>query len=381
MGRPTLVTITPEVLSWAIEESGYSMGQIADDLGVPVQQLSSWAHGRGRPTLTQFRKLAAVLRRTPATLLLPQPPQLPKPLVQLRRPPRADRAALLPVELQAIREATSLQRLLSWTAHEMRAAPPKLPLVHLSTDAEQAAAQARLRLGVDDEVQWGWASPSQALRAWRTALERTGVVVFLLPLGEDACRGFSIWDDHAPLVAANTSWNAAARIYTLFHEYGHLLTRTDSACLEVGTWSALDPAERWCERFSAAFLMPWASMLRALRELGWEPGRRISEIRIAQRLANRFKVSVRAATLRLMEKGVAAADLYGRIPPLTDRKRRGGAAGSGRTRRQIREDEYGARTIALLHSAVQHDIIDRAEVLSYLNIPAADFEPPKISVL
>jgi len=30
----------------------------------------------------------------------------------------------------------------------------------------------------------------------------------------------------------NTYWNAAARIFTLFHELAHLATRTDSICVE-----------------------------------------------------------------------------------------------------------------------------------------------------
>src|SRR3954447_3556788 len=87
----------------------------------------------------------------------------------------------------------------------------------------------------------------------------SGVVVFLFQLGADNCRGFSLWHDRAPVIAINTTWNDEARTFTLFHEVGHLVTRTNSACTSApasavtGAW---DPAERWCERFAAAALVP-----------------------------------------------------------------------------------------------------------------------------
>src|SRR4029453_6758459 len=92
---------------------------------------------------------------------------------------------------------------------------------------------------------------SQAFRRFRSSLEEQGVLVLLFPIGPESVQGFSVWDDRAPAIAVNTAANHPARIFTLFHEYGHLLTRTSSMCLDaVGTRLAepTDPAERWCER-------------------------------------------------------------------------------------------------------------------------------------
>src|SRR5690606_10048362 len=104
-----------------------------------------------------------------------------------------------------------------------------------------------------------WRSASAAFDAWRSALERLGVLVLLFPLGEENCRGFSLASGLAPVIAVNTAWNDQARAFTLFHELGHLMTETASACASAppasvaGAW---DPAERWCERFAAATLVP-----------------------------------------------------------------------------------------------------------------------------
>ena len=67
-----------------------------------------------------------------------------------------------------------------------------------------------------------------------------------------------MWDAIAPALIVNSAWNVEARIFTTFHEVGHLVMRTSSACIGyVGVRE--DPQrsiERWCDRFAASLLMP-----------------------------------------------------------------------------------------------------------------------------
>ena len=120
--------------------------------------------------------------------------------------------------------------------------------------------------------------------------------MFLYPIGEDACRGFSLWDSLAPVIAVNTAWNEEARIFTLFHEFGHILTRSSSACVEVGSTRTLtgteDPAERWCERFAASLLMPDDDVrLLVGQRFGLARIDRVDDVRW---LARQFKASLGA---------------------------------------------------------------------------------------
>ena len=75
MTKGTEVPITPEVLSWAVEESGYTDEELAAHVDVPVDALTSWKCGDMRPTLTPMKKLATKLHRQFATFLLPAPPK------------------------------------------------------------------------------------------------------------------------------------------------------------------------------------------------------------------------------------------------------------------------------------------------------------------
>ena len=49
VGKPTLVSITPSVLTWAMRESGYEPDFVAGKVGVPPATLTKWLHGRDQP--------------------------------------------------------------------------------------------------------------------------------------------------------------------------------------------------------------------------------------------------------------------------------------------------------------------------------------------
>jgi Zn-dependent peptidase ImmA (M78 family) len=373
MSRVTQVPVTPSVLRWAIDESGYDPDQLASALGVSPAHLQQWLSGKSLPNLTQARKLANKLHRSLAALLLPSPPRS-RPLAVEFRHSLEDRQELNPNERRYLRRAKRFQETLSWLSNELGLPQPTIPSALLAADPGSIASSARSLLGISTKEQSNWSSPSAAFHQWRSALERVGIIVFLFPLGNGSCTGFSLWDDFAPIVAVNTAWNESARIFTLFHEMGHLITRTSSACLGLVRSSArTDQVERWCESFSAQILMPTADVLATLRELGWHPGRQINDLGVAKRIATTYKVSLRAATIRLIDLHAANWSLYDQIPPISDNKPKGGG-GTGRDRTQIREDQLGQRTTSLLVAAVGRDVLERSQAVELLDIPDSRFD-------
>ena len=78
--------INPEVLKWAIDESGYSARDIAESLDVDDAMLAAWVAGDDGPTRGQFTKLAEKLRRPKSVFFLPSPPEASGLPPALRRP-------------------------------------------------------------------------------------------------------------------------------------------------------------------------------------------------------------------------------------------------------------------------------------------------------
>jgi Zn-dependent peptidase ImmA (M78 family)/transcriptional regulator with XRE-family HTH domain len=369
MARQAEVPITPGVLSWAIAESGFAPDEVAAALGVSAAVMADWLAGKALPSLTKFRRLAQVLRRSTATFFLPTPPQAAGALVAFRAPPGAKARSLHPKERVRLREVTRLQKTVAWVERTFGGEPVDLPHLRVGSDAEAAGAALRAYVGVSSEAQAAWRSDSDAFHAWREAFENARVSVFALSMGEDAARGFSVWDDEAPLVAVNTHWNVAARIFTLFHELAHLATRTDSICvendLETEIRDTTDDLERWCERVAGVALMPKADLLGALAQARVTGN---ADLAVARKIANRFRVSMRAAVLRLVDLERATWSLFHAIPPASDCKRPGGPPGEGRSLAKQRLDEYGRRTPRILISASQHEMLHPVEVMQHLDV-------------
>jgi transcriptional regulator with XRE-family HTH domain len=179
MGKVTQVPITPEVLDWAIGESGYTIPEVADAAGVDVADLNAWLNGRSRPGVTAVRSLAQTLRRPVAAFLLPRPPGGEGPDVRFRHMPGVPSRELTPNERRYIRKAARLQRMIAWLVDEMREPGARLPTAHLDDDPQTVASACRDRLRITVTTQLAWTSASVAFDAWRSAVEDLGVVVFL----------------------------------------------------------------------------------------------------------------------------------------------------------------------------------------------------------
>ncbi|MGK2937844.1 MAG: XRE family transcriptional regulator, partial [Solirubrobacteraceae bacterium] len=70
---PTYVPVTPEVLDWAMSQSGVDPAELADSAKTEPDTVLSWLNGEEQPTMTQFRALVRVLSRPAAFFMLPKP--------------------------------------------------------------------------------------------------------------------------------------------------------------------------------------------------------------------------------------------------------------------------------------------------------------------
>lgn len=367
MGRRVEVPITPSVLKWAIAESGYTEPEVSSWIEGGEATLKSWLNETGKPSLSEMRTIAGKLHRQLATFLLPKPPRVSAPSVKFRNSLGDGTRALNPSERRYIRRARRFQDAYTWLATELGKPSLDLPVFSLLDDPVEAANRVRALLQVSVMRQRDeWKTASKAFDGWREALEGIGVLVFVFPMGTSSVRGFSLSDSNAPVVAVNTAWRDEARTYSMFHELGHLVTRSSSACAPITlmTGDAKDKAERWCERFAAALLIPQ----KALDEIG-----NVSDLTSLGNLARKYKVSLSAMALQLIHLNKAKWTLFRLIPKAADAKKSGGR-GPARTRRDIQEDQLGKRGSRIFVDAVKGEIIGPSEALDYLDIPSEAFE-------
>ncbi len=368
MARATYIPITSSVLRWAIDESGFSDQQFADKIKASQDDLADFVAGRAQPTKTQFRAMVDAVRRPSAVFFLPEAPAEATLTPPFRRAIGDAPRQLRPNELREVRWALRLQRLVAHIRELDRAAPLVFPEARHDENPETAADAIRRALDISSSKQRSWSTASDALRGWRAAAEALGVVVLQLRLGRDDVRGFASWNPRAPLAAVNTAFIPQARSFSLCHELAHLALRHDAAS---DTSSGHEPAagaaavERWCERTSAAVLLPAAEVRAVAEALGGT-----DDFERARQLAVRFKVSLRAAAVRLVEIKLAPPELYAvvlqRAPVADHPKPR--KAGGGQTAAEVRIGQLGRATARRIIDAVRSERLSERDARDHLRL-------------
>lgn len=140
----------------------------------------------------------------------------------------------------------------------MNPAPEKiLRLVRVSPtdDIEEAARTVLNALGVDlGTLRRTAASASDALSAWRRAVEDSGIFVFKNAFEQASVSGFCLVDEEFPIIYINNGTTKTRQIFTLFHELGHLLLGTGGITMEDDDFiEALRGTNRRVEVFCNAF--------------------------------------------------------------------------------------------------------------------------------
>lgn len=345
--------------------------ELARAVGVPPAVVSEWERDESRPTAGQFSRLAQVLQRPTALFFLPQPPRRESLPTRFRRAPGLAGHELSKEEIRQIRWARRIEEIVAWILRDRGEGQVALPRFSVQARTQEAAATLRQLLGISTATQMTWESASEAFRAWRAVLEQQGVLVLQLQMGRGSIRGFSAWDDWAPIAAVNTAYHPTARIFTLFHEVGHLITRTDAACTRFILPSDSEVAvERWCERFAAEFLVPAEALRTVASSLGVAERRSVQEgVQVVRRIAARFKVSVRAVSLRLQEIGMAPPTLYNAVVrEFEDLDWNPSGGGGGQSAPVKRLGQLGERIPGILFDASSEGRITDAELADYLHL-------------
>lgn len=297
----TGIPVSPEVLQWARDFRRLSEEDAAARLGVTVEYLRALEAGTERPTLTLFENIAAKYRLPQSTLFRRTRPKNPPEPTDYRTLGGIRQRQTFDLGVAISNARTLLNQLQRIADDDAEYRAPKLPSYHSTGDAAELGERERNRLGVLLETQKGWRDSAEAFRQWRRIVEGQGVSVFTQKFPLSDCRGFTIFEaGKLPCIIVNKEEKAdVAKIFTLIHEYCHLLIRKPGISDENPT----NRVEAFCNRFAAGFLMP----RNAIRELlGAWPNEPVEwPAADIETWARQLKVSRQALAIRLEELNLA----------------------------------------------------------------------------
>ena len=351
--------VTPEVVAWAIDESGLSPDEIARRVKVAPAAVSAWAEGAEQPTRGQLTRFAETLKRPRAMFFLPEAPEADALPDGLRKPAgerATDQRELTFDERIHVRRARYLQEFLATLVEDT----PTLPAADSHDDVGEVAVRIRRWTGVSVDQRRSWSDAARAFRGWREAIEAKGVTVLALPLGRKGVRGFALSDERAPVIAVNTANIVEARGFTLFHEIAHLALGSDSACSNRNDGDI----ELWCDRVASRVLIPRSELHTTVAATA------LDGLDLVKHAANRFGSSRRAAAIALEDIG-AVKNAYALVEaawPWIDQEKKGGGGGTGRSAPRKRIDEYGEFAVGTVLRALDAGHINEIDASRRLRL-------------
>ncbi len=119
----------------------------------------------------------------------------------------------------------------------------------------------------DIDMQITWENNWVALKKWRMYLEDRGVFVFQFPFPVEEARGFSlVREEHPPVIVISSQDSPHGRIFTLFHEYCHILSEESGLCIPSEAIDhRLGDKEKFCDEFAGNFLVPTSQLLKSIK--------------------------------------------------------------------------------------------------------------------
>ncbi|OZE92963.1 DNA-binding protein [Rhodococcus sp. 14-2686-1-2] len=302
------VDVAPGLLEWAVERAGWD----SETTQRRAPKFDDWLSGDVRPTLKQLEGFAHATHTPFGLLFLPEPPDEPMPIPDMRT---IGNAAVPRPSVNLLDAIYICQTRQDWYRDYMqdRGAPNLAFVASVTTDTPvvQASQMIARTLGFDLTERTVFSNSDDALRRLIDRIEGIGVLVMVSGivggdthrvLDPEEFRGFALSDPVAPLIFVNGTDTKAAQIFTLIHELAHIWL--GGSALSDAAMVARDGVaeELWCNRVAAEVLVPLAALRR-----DYQGDATPQEL---ARLARRYRVSTLVMLKRLFDANFLRWDDY-----------------------------------------------------------------------
>jgi len=294
--------IKPSIMKWARESVGEDIEIVAEKLKVEIQEIKNWESQESLIKISKLKKLAKIYKRPLAVFFLSKNP-LEKLPNDYRVLPENQTRPLSKLTKIAIREVQHYQSF-AIELSELLNTEYKYKRVGKSFDLnpENFAEQIRSKINVTLKQQFELKNDSSALLFWRNAIEDMGIFVFQMNAPTEEIRGLSLIENNQSAIAMNNKDSIRARIFTIFHEFCHILLNDAGFCdLGEEDYSSghIKKIEKYCNHFAGAVLVPKHALLEhsLVKNIKENDERTHKAVR---KIANDFKVSQEVILRRLL---------------------------------------------------------------------------------
>ncbi|MCH4018597.1 MAG: ImmA/IrrE family metallo-endopeptidase [Prevotella sp.] len=255
----TRVHIQPNILRWAVERTGKNI----DEYTVENPKYKEWLEGLSDPTFSMAEKFAHKFYVPFGYLFLPNPPEEKLPIPFFRRREISNQNINIhDVVIEMIDRQDWLSDYLHKNDFDKVAFVGKY---HDIRNPEVLAKAIHQELHLPVNWAFSFKTVNDAINHIVQIMEDCGVIVTFnsmvgyntkRPLSVRECRGFSLIDDYAPFIFINSKDVKGAQMFTLMHEFTHVLLGYSSGIGDLDEVESASELEKLCDKTAALTLVP-----------------------------------------------------------------------------------------------------------------------------
>ena len=366
------IDINSAVFKRVRENYSWEIYEVAKLLNVEASEIESWENGKKKPTNINLQKFATELKKSISIFLRPMPPKENHIPTDYRMLPEAD-GRLSKETMYSINKTFYLQEVSMKLRERLEITDDlKIRVSTIKDNPEEIANRERDNFGIKNIDQFKeWSGPYDAFRRWRSFLENKGILTFQFDFPLKEARGFSLTNKKPYVIVVNNKDVKEGQIFTLLHEYAHILLREEGICIprEKNKNNSGNAVESWCNKFAGALLMPKGVIYQ---ELSMISGAK-NWYKKVKTVANRYKVSKTAVLMRMLNLGIIMPENYRSYDRKSKvfefeeiRKKKKNRGGAKQIESKIVK-EKGKAFVSLVVKGIRHGVVSKRDSLNYLS--------------
>ncbi len=367
------IDVNKNVLIWIRKTSGYSVEEIANKLKTSIDFINDVENGTEKLTLSQLKKLSSIYKKPVALFFLSKPKKEYNMPRDFRSIPEKNNI-FDKKTISIINKARNIQNILKDLQKNINYKNrEKIRRANINDNPENIANEYRQLFEFDENKQINFKNSYDVYKYLRHSIETFDVFTFQfsIPIGD--ARGFTLNDEKPNIMVINSADKIEARIFTIMHEFGHIILGEGGIDLPEENDSNQNDIERWCNRFASSFLLP-----ESLADDLFKNVDNITMDKTLVRLSNKYSISRLFLLVKMLNLNYITKDEFDSLKYSHKNEKKLNKKDKDKysviPQERTCVSQMGYKFISIVESNYQEDFITYNDVLDLLSIKSKNYD-------
>ena len=372
------ITVKPKVMEWAIDSSGLEIDELSKKSQIKNTVLEKWKRDPYKIKISQLEKLSKTIKRPLPIFLLEEPPQETE-IIEYRKISKKTSTKLTSKTMMEIRNARYLQSIAEelMSIQKLNLKPKINTKVTIQDNPEKIAEIERKKIyNKNEDSELNNLKINEFYNRLKEIIESFNIFIFQASMPINEIRGLTLSNKFPQIIVINSKDTIPARIFSLLHEYAHVLLRKKGICSPITEYQeklsnkSSENIEKWCNNFAASFLMPKKLFLNDFLKM---TNNNEDSMKIIAKLSSKYRTSKQSTIIRIKNLDQSEHDdwqkIYNKIIKQEDIKNQRKTQSTGSPSMVSKcISKKGKKFISLILNSKRNEDITNCDLINYLDI-------------